>query len=383
MNVNEQERWVVLACFAGFGLLFGIWQVLLADLQQAVHLSNGELGSLLTTGFLAAFPALLYGGRWVDRWGQRRVISGAALAMAVAFVGISAARQPWQLAIWLLLFYGGSGAYDVGINAAAIALEQRLQRPFLPYAHGSFSGAAALGSIMAGLLLYLQLPFRLGYGLIMLELLLLTLAVWFQPKLDADVARTQADALVRRRLMRAPALLLLAGITALAFLAEGTLETWSGIYLRSALVLPALLGAAGPAVFHSAMLLGRLASARLQTWLGRRGLLVASGLLAALGMGLALLTTYPALILAGLLLAGLALAGVAPTAFSLAGDAAPAYPGAASAVLTLVGYTGFLLGPVVIGWLTELFGFRWALSLLVVAGLAISWAGRRVSQHVR
>ena len=35
------------------------------------------------------------------------------------------------------------------------------------------------------------------------------------------------------------------------------METWSGIYLRTGLALPAVAGAAGVAVFHGAMLAGR------------------------------------------------------------------------------------------------------------------------------
>lgn len=58
--------------FGVFGALFGVSQVLLPDLKLALRLSDGELGAMLTTGFLATFPAMLVGGPAVDRFGARR-----------------------------------------------------------------------------------------------------------------------------------------------------------------------------------------------------------------------------------------------------------------------------------------------------------------------
>ena len=55
-------------------------------------------------------------------------------------------------------------------------------------------------------------------------------------------------------------LLLIAAIAALGLMAEGLMETWSGIYLRDWLGLPALLGGSGVASFFGAMMLGRLAT---------------------------------------------------------------------------------------------------------------------------
>jgi hypothetical protein len=55
-NQGPGPVWLVGASFALFGLLFGVWQVALPDLQAALDLSAGALGAELTTGFLAAFP---------------------------------------------------------------------------------------------------------------------------------------------------------------------------------------------------------------------------------------------------------------------------------------------------------------------------------------
>jgi MFS family permease len=97
-----------------------------------------------------------------------------------------------------------------------------------------------------------------------------------------------------------------------------------------------------------------------------------AGVLAAAGMALALATDDPAWTLAGLLCTGLALAAIAPQAFSIAGDHAGGRGGEASSLITMVSYSGFLLGPALIGGLSAAFGLRTALTTLVAAGLAIT-----------
>jgi MFS family permease len=89
-------------------------------------------------------------------------------------------------------------------------------------------------------------------------------------------------------------------------------------------------------------------------------------------MALSLATREPLLVVAGFLVVGLALSAVVPVAFSTAGDLAPSgRAGAAISVVTTFGYGGFLLGPVIVGGLAEVFGLRVALGTIVVAGILI------------
>ncbi|MFM2318584.1 MAG: hypothetical protein RLZZ215_1205, partial [Pseudomonadota bacterium] len=181
----------------------------------------------------------------------------------------------------------------------------------------------------------------------------------------------EASAPSRAVLFRTPILLLLAAITGLTFFSEGTLEMWSAVYLRLSLDLPTLVGAAGPAVFHFAMMVGRLGSGWILIHWRRRWVLRISGLMAAVGILLSVSSLYPPIILMGFLIAGLALAAVVPIVFSLAGDIAPKQAGQVISVITILGYIGFLLGPSLIGTLADLMGLRLALLALGVAGMGV------------
>lgn len=61
------------------------------------------------------------------------------------------------------------------------------------------------------------------------------------------------------------------------------------------------------------------------------------------------------------------MAVVAPIGFSLAGDLAPERTGETSSVVTLIGWSAFVISPAVIGGLTELLGLRLALSTVILA----------------
>jgi MFS family permease len=143
------------------------------------------------------------------------------------------------------------------------------------------------------------------------------------------------------------------------------------VYLRRTLGLSALVGGSGVAVFYGAMAAGRLGAAWTIARFGNRRTLLGAGLLTAGGMGLALATREPVLVIASFLLVGLALSAVVPIAFSVAGDLTPGRAGAAISVVTTLGYGGFLLGPVVVGGLAELLGLRVALGTIAAAGLLI------------
>ena len=161
------------------------------------------------------------------------------------------------------------------------------------------------------------------------------------------------------------------------------MEGWSAIYLRDALGLSVLVGASGVALFHGAMTIGRLATAGAARGVGRARTLMVGGIAVIGGMLLVLLASEPVLVLAGIVVVGLGLSGVAPIAFSLAGDASGGRAGQASSVITIVGYSGFLIGPGLIGAITELSDLRTGLITILVAGVVVTLAGVAVDRGMR
>jgi len=356
--------------FAFFGVVFGVWLTLLAELQRALSLSPGMVGAALTAGLAASLPSMVIAGRLSDRWGARAVIAGGAALVGAAFLGVALTGSYGLLLAVFVLFYAATGAFDVGINACGMALEQATRKQVMSYFHAAFSGFAALSALAVGALLAFGVPFRALY--LAAALLALGLGFFWRGALPSETLPAEQRAPGGPSLYRAPPLLLLALVVALAFLSEGEMGNWAAIYLRSALGLPVMVGALGFAVFHAAMFAGRLAGARAVVAVGRKAVLALAGGAVATGMLLALATTHPSVVLFGFLLVGLALSVVAPVAYSLAGDLAEGRAGEVSGVLTTVGYSGYLFGPVLVGGLAELTGLRLALLTVAFAGTGIA-----------
>jgi MFS family permease len=372
---RTSESWLfvlLLFTFGFFGLFWGAFAVLLADLSGALDLSPGPLGFALFVGAAASILAMALLGWAADRLGRRAFLVAAASVFGAGIVGLALTRSYATLLAALVTLYAASGLYDVGINAAAVDLEKSTGCRFMTLLHAAFSGGGVAGALSAGALLSAGMDYRFVYLGVLLPLGAVILAVTLTGFPSSEGVQESGEKIERSRLYRNIPLLLVAAIATLGLLSEGEMEHWSGIYLRQSLALPALLGASGVAVFHAAMAAGRLGAAGVVLHFGNRWTLLGAGLLAAGGMALSLATREPLLVIAGFLVVGLALSAVVPVAFSTAGDLAPSgRAGAAISVVTTFGYGGFLLGPVIVGGLAEVFGLRVALGTIVVAGILI------------
>ncbi len=154
-------------------------------------------------------------------------------------------------------------------------------------------------------------------------------------------------------------------------MAEGGASDWSAKLVRDDLAGSAALGAIAYAVFSLAMGTGRLIADRLWARWGAVGLLRRCGALAALGFAAGLVPgTAPAAI-AGFAALGLGLAGVVPTVFRSGADEPGVATGPALAVVSSLGYLGFLAGPPLIGAVAQLTSLRLAGGVLALAGLLV------------
>jgi fucose permease len=355
--------------FAVFGVVWGAWQAVLPDLADRFDLTTGPLGAMLTAGFAVSLPVMLGAGRLIDRVGAGRGIAVTAVGMAsgLALVGTLASLP--VLVLGIIVFAAGSGAFDVAINGAALA-DGRWSRPArLTLLHAAFSGGGVVGALGGGALVGAGASFQAVYPILaacVVVVALLSLATpQAAPGAQGSVPRAVALAMVP-----------LAALAGVAFLAEGSMETWSAIYLRDVLGAAAFVGALGPAAFHAAMLVGRLIGAGVAGSLGAPATLLVSGAMTVLGMAVALVVPQAAVAIAGMAVAALGASFVVPVVVSLAGRRAGRYAGRAASWVLSLGYAGFLVGPSLVGVLGEIAGLRIGLVVIPLAAMAVVLASR-------
>ena len=179
---------------------------------------------------------------------------------------------------------------------------------------------------------------------------------------------------------RVPVLVLLAALAGVVAVVEGAPGDWAAVFVSD--VHGASQGVAGLGFVGvtGGMVVGRLAGDRATDWLGGARLFVAA--LALVGTGVVVVVTSPATAVAviGFTLAGLGISVLFPALY-LQAATTPAVPaGLGVGVMSSGARVGFLVSPVVVGWLSELTSLRVGLGAIVGSAIVAALAlGRRLA----
>ena len=369
-------RVALCAVFAAHGFMFATWAVRVPAVKEQTAASSAALGLALLGLSAGAVATMLLAGALCRRFGSPRVtvLSCAVLSLTLPLPAL--ARSALALGLLLAAFGAAYGCLNVAMNSVAVDIVTALRRPVMPSFHAAWSFGGLAGAGLGGLLAPHLSPLR-HLGLVALAgLLVSALAgrvlltqhgrpLGAAPEADAPGAASgpasRHDQASRRDpawrgVLRTGRIVGLFGLIALcAAYDEGAIGDWGALHLRQDLGAGAGLAAAGYAAFALAEASGRLSGTALLEWLGRSPVLILGGLTACAGMLLASLAPNVWLALAGFAATGLGLANLFPAAIARAGRLA----GSTGVALTsLLGYSGFLLGPPAIGFLASQAGLR-------------------------
>ena len=362
-------RAVVTVVFALNGAIFAQWVSRIPDIKDQVGSGTGPLGAALLCAALGSLATMPIAGRVCARLGSPPVTLVTALLTAAVLVPLGRAPNVYVLGGVLLLYGAAFGALDVAMNTDAVGVVHRLARPVMPSFHAAFSIGGLGGAVCGGLLAKAGLSPGTHFAITAAAAVAVALAcarpLLALPRTRPDDAGEDAaggtDPATRRRI-----LLALGVIAFCSAYGEGALADWSALLLREHLGAGPALAAAGFAAFSLTMTVGRLAGERVLARWGSDRVLTACGVVAAAGMLLAVAGGSVPVALLGFALVGAGLCFGFPVTLQAAGDVAGS-PGIAS--VSTVGYTGFLLGPPLIGWAAEGVGLPTALASVAVLAL--------------
>jgi fucose permease len=369
-------RLAVLTIFFVNGVGLASWVAHIPLVKARLELSEGLLGLALlgmATGALVAMPVV---GWLMPRFGSRVLTTLAAILFCMLLPLPVLAPGFGYLVAALVLLGACNGALDVAMNAQAVAVEKCYRRPIMSFFHALFSLGGLVGAAVGGLALASGIAPNVHVLTAAATLTLITLLAL--PKLlpDAPQAAAHGHSFVRP----SGPLLFLGLLTFLVLLGEGATADWGAVYLHDTLGTNAGFAALGYAAFSLTMAVGRFTGDALIASFGPVPFARASSLLAAAGLGTALLIGQPAVALIGFACVGLGLSNLIPILFSAAGRTPGMNAGTAIATVATTGYFGFLAGPALIGFTAELFTLPVALGL-VVAGIALVGAFAHVARQ--
>lgn len=367
------------ALFLTNGALFANLLPRYPEIKSQLGLDNVGYGIAIAAFPAGAIAAGLLAAVLIRRFGSARVAVIGTVGVGIAL--LAAALAPTGILFAAALLLGGAfdAITDVGQNAHGLRVQRRYGRSIINSFHAIWSIGAVLGGGMAAAAIALQLPLavHLGISTAVFAAVALTSLFFCLPGRDeeADAEATADPAEIEKAVRRGVgprvvfAVIALTLIAMAGAIAEDAGNSWATLYLGESLGAAAAVAPLGFIALVGAQFVGRMLGDGMTDRFGQRTVARVGGLIAAVGMGLALLFPSVPGTIAGFAAVGFGIATLIPAAM----HAADELPGLRSGVgLTMVSWLlrlGFLLSPPFVGFIAEHESLRAGLIVAPAAAL--------------
>ena len=359
----------------GFGT--ATWAPLVPLLRERLMVGDDVLGMLLLCIGVGSLLTMPLSGALAMRLGCRRVVMTASILFAAILLLVSCV-DALSLAVPIVLIFGAvMGCIDVVVNIVAVLVEKSIGRRIMSGMHafwslGGFAGAGLYG-VWVGLLGLS--PFQ--STAIAAGLILLLTAVFGRHLIPYGGGGGALLALPR-------GIIVFVGMTAfIAFLSEGAVMDWGGVYLTTVRGMDLALAGTGYSVFSAAMLTMRFLGDRVVQRIGALLVAVGGALLAFGGILLVMFAPVDALLYVGFFAIGIGSANIVPVFFSLMGRQNVMPVSAAVSAVSTMGYLGILAGPAAIGFVSSLTTLQTAFAMLAALSILQAAIGLYVFKRIK
>ena len=367
-------RIAVGAMFFMSGLCFASWASRIPSIQQTLHLSDAGLGGVLLaipTGLMCSLP---FTGWIITKIGSRKLLIASISAYACLLVGLGAAHTVVELLACLWCFGFAGNAANIAVNTQAVAAERLYEKPIMASFHGIWSLAgftgAGIGIFMIG---HKIIPF---YHFIVILVLIVIGVIFTSRQLNNDSGPASKEELVvlsiRDRLRTMVPLLKLGVIAFCSMICEGTMFDWSGVYFRKVIHAENGWIGAGYFSFMCFMAMGRFVADWFAGKFGLKRTLQISGTLTATGLLVSVIFPYLWPSIFAFMLVGVGVSSVVPMIYSSAGKTATMSPGVALTAVSTIGFSGFMIGPPLIGFIAGIATLRASFLLIACMGMSVA-----------
>ena len=368
--------WATRIQFAALGILAGAWGVHIPSVKSQYALGEAMLSTVLLAVAAGAVISLFGAGRLIGRLGARKACARTAAVMGVLLALALFWGTLWLLLPAMLIFGMAMSLFDVAINTEGTALESLSGRAVMSNLHAMFSVGAMAGAASAGALLGAGVDPGVQLAAIGIAT---AVAVTLAARWMLEAYPESADNEPRKHFAWPRGMLLVIGLMIFAGMsAEGVMYDWCVLYLKQELRLGQDVAAMGYAAFTAAMAVARFGGDALRLRYGERNLLRASACLSAVAMAVVLANGNAIVSIVGFALVGAGLAPVVPILFNAATRVPGTSRAAAIAAVSSIGYSGFMIGPPLIGGLAQAFSLTAAMWVVVLASALLAIGARKV-----
>jgi MFS family permease len=375
----KTRRIILSGYFFLTGICFASWASRIPDIKMQLGLSDAAFGGLLFFLPIGSFLGIPISGSLTAKHGSKRMVSIAALIYPIALISLGLANNITLLAICLFFFGMAGNLFNVSVNTQAAALSKLYDKSITSSFHGFWSLAGFTGGLMGGFFVANSIsPLQQFITVAVLGWIFLFFS---RAYLLQDEKSTQS---VSKMWNKPSPLLFQFGLVALSnMICEGMMFDWSGVYFQKVVKVSEEWRTTGYICFMACMTTGRMFADALINYWGPRKQLMLSGLIVSLGLIIAV--SYPNILVSsiGFMLVGFGVSSVIPTIYGTVGrNAAPGRASIDLASVSSIGFFGFLIGPPIIGFLSQAIGLRWAFLSISLLGLSTFYQAHKLKKHL-
>ncbi|MEP6931385.1 MAG: MFS transporter, partial [Flavobacterium sp.] len=243
--------------YFGMGLSFATWASRIPDIKTALHLTEGDLGSILFALPVGQLVIMPFSGKMVTKFGSHRILIFSLLMYVLCLANLGLATTALQLSLGLFLFGLFGNLANIAVNTQGVYTEVLFKKTIMSAFHGMWSFAGFTGALVGLGMLALKLsPFH--HFLIVGGIVILMVIFNFKFLVRAK-EKIKAKTGEKKKLFVKPdsALIWLGVIGFCSMASEGVMFDWSGVYFKDVVEAPGPLVVLGYTSFMIMMASGR------------------------------------------------------------------------------------------------------------------------------
>jgi MFS family permease len=247
------------ALFGIYAMLIMSWIPRFPEVKANLGLSNGEFGTLISTGSFGAVASLFLTGHMVHKYGVKRVILTNIWIMGVAYFFIVRTESSGIFLICNVAIGWATSAYHISINAQSFNAMERVYGLTIARLHGMWALGTLTTAIISGLIVdYISISWHIGTLAVFVTLALTAMIIRLTPVLMKPNEDEEEHLPLRTLITSFRVDWIVSGGLLCAVLLEFATGDWSAIFAKERIGVSSSLAALPYILFMIAMIIGRL-----------------------------------------------------------------------------------------------------------------------------
>ena len=247
------------ALFGVYAVLIMSWIPRFPEVKANLGLSNGQFGTLISTGSFGAVASLFLTGHMVHKFGVKRVILTNIWIMGVAYFFIVRTESSGIFLICNVAIGWATSAYHISINAQSFNAMERVYGLTIARLHGMWALGTLTTAIISGLIVdHIPITWHVGGLAVVVTLSLTTMIIRLTPVLMKPNEDEEEHLPLRTLITSFRVDWLVSGGLLCAVFLEFATGDWSAIFAKERIGVSSGQAALPYILFMTAMIIGRL-----------------------------------------------------------------------------------------------------------------------------